>query len=122
MEQSAEESAAAAAELLKTWQDTYQSFYDNLYNAADVLTTVNEKTKITAEEAHGNLEKNTQFYSEMGSNLEYVRDAAEASGVNIGDLLQTLSEMSTSDAAGTIAAIRQDLESLDGNAEDQTAK
>ena len=122
MKQSAEESAAAAAELLETWQDTYQSFYDNLYNAADVLTTVNEKTKITAEEAHGNLEKNTQFYSEMGSNLEYVRDAAEASGVNIGDMLQTLSEMSTSDAAGTIDAIRQDLESLDGNAEAQTAK
>lgn len=122
MEQSAEESAAAAAELLETWQDAYQSFYDNLYNAADVLTTVNEKTKITAEEAHGNLEKNTQFYSEMGSNLEYVRDAAEASGVNIGDMLQTLSEMSTSDAAGTIDAIRQGLESLDGNAEAQTAK
>lgn len=122
MEQSAAESEAAAAELLETWQTAYQSFYDNLYNAANVLTTVNEKTKITAEEAQGNLEKNTQFYSEMGANLEYVRDAAEASGVNIGDLLQTLSEMSTSDAAGTIAAIRQELESLDGNTEAQTAK
>ena len=122
MEESAEESATAAAELLETWQAAYQSFYDNLYNASNVLTTVNEKTKITAEEAQGNLEKNTQFYSEMGSNLEYVRDAAEASGVNIGDLLQTLSEMSTSDAAGTIAAIRQELESLDGNTEAQTAK
>lgn len=122
MEQSAAESEAAAAELLETWQTAYQSFYDNLYNAANVLTTVNEKTKITAEEAQGNLEKNTQFYSEMGSNLEYVRDAADESGVNIGDLLQTLSEMSTSDAAGTIAAIRQELESLDGNTEAQTAK
>ena len=122
MEQSAAESEAAAAELLETWQTAYQSFYDNLYNAANVLTTVNEKTKITAEEAQGNLEKNTQFYSEMGSNLEYVRDAAEESGVNIDGLFQTLSEMSTSDAAGTIAAIRQELESLDGNTEAQTAK
>lgn len=122
MEQSAEEAEAAAAELLETWQTAYQSFYDNLYNAANVLTSVNEKTKITAEEAQGNLEKNTQFYSEMGSNLEYVRDAAEQSGVNIGDLLQALSEMSQSDAAGTIAAIRQEMESLDGNTEAQTAK
>lgn len=122
MEQSAEEAEAAAAELLETWQTAYQSFYDNLYNAANVLTSVNEKTKITAEEAQGNLEKNTQFYSEMGSNLEYVRDAAEQSGVNIGDLLQALSEMSTSDAAGTIAAIRQEMESLDGNTEAQAAK
>ena len=122
MEQSAEEAEAAAAELLETWQTAYQSFYDNLYNAANVLTSVNEKTKITAEEAQGNLEKNTQFYSEMGSNLEYVRDAAEQSGVNIGDLLQALSEMSTSDAAGTIAAIRQEMESLDGNTEAQAEK
>ena len=122
MNQSAAEAEAAATELLETWQAAYQSFYDNLYNAANVLTSVNEKTKITAEEAQGNLEKNTQFYSEMGSNLEYVRDAAEESGVNIDGLLQTLSEMSTSDAAGTIAAIRQELESLDGNTEEQTAK
>lgn len=122
MEETAAESEAAAAELLETWQTAYQSFYDNLYNAANVLTSVNEKTKITAEEAQGNLEKNTQFYSEMGSNLEYVRDAAEESGVNIGDLLQALSEMSTSDAAGTIAAIRQEMESLDGDTEAQAAK
>lgn len=122
MAESAAESEAAAAELLETWQTAYQSFYDNLYNAANVLTSVNEKTKITAQEAQGNLEKNTQFYSEMGSNLEYVRDAAEESGVNIEDLLQALSEMSTSDAAGTIAAIRQEMESLDGDTEAQTAK
>ena len=111
--------------MLDYW-NTYNSIYTGLFNAANVFTQVTEattfgdeeKNQTGAEELRGNLEANTRFYEQYASDLEYVQGAAADAGVDLSALMEILGSMSTEDAAGAIASIREELE-LAGNDEER---
>lgn len=126
MVDSAQSFSDSAQQILASYWNTYNSIYTGLFNAANVFTQVTEATKFGdeeknqtgAEELRGNLEANTRFYEQYASDLEYVQGAAADAGVDLSSLMEILGSMSTEDAAGAIASIRQELE-LAGNDEER---
>ena len=126
MVDSAQSFSDSAQQILASYWNTYNSIYTGLFNAANVFTQVTEATKFGdeeknqtgAEELRGNLEANTRFYEQYASDLEYVQGAAADAGVDLSALMEILGSMSTEDAAGAIASVRQELE-LAGSGEDR---
>lgn len=126
MVDSAQSFSDSAQQILTSYWNTYNSIYTGLFNAANVFTQVTEATKFGdeaknqtgAEELRGNLEANTRFYEQYASDLEYVQGAAADAGVDLSALMEILGSMSTEDAAGAIASVRQELE-LAGSGEDR---
>lgn len=126
MVNSAQSFSNSAQQILANYWDTYNSIYTGLFNAASVFTQAVEATKFGdeeknqtgAEELRGNLEANTRFYEQYASDLEYVQGAAANAGVDLSALMEILGSMSTEDAAGAIASIRDELE-LAGNDEER---
>lgn len=126
MVDSAQSFSDSAQQILASYWDTYNSIYTGLFNAANVFTQATEATKFGdeeknqtgAEELRGNLEANTRFYEQYASDLEYVQGAAADAGVDLSALMEILGSMSTEDAAGAIASIREELE-LAGNDEER---
>ena len=126
MVDSAQSFSDSAQQILTSYWNTYNSIYTGLFNAANVFTQVTEATKFGdaeknqtgAEELRGNLEANTRFYEQYASDLEYVQGAAADAGVDLSALMEILGSMSTEDAAGAIASIREELE-LAGNDEER---
>lgn len=126
MVDSAQSFSDSAQQILTSYWNTYNSIYTGLFNAANVFTQVTEATKFGdeaknqtgAEELRGNLEANTRFYEQYASDLEYVQGAAADAGVDLSALMEILGSMSTEDAAGAIASVRQELE-LAGNDEER---
>lgn len=126
MVDSAQSFSDSAQQILASYWNTYNSIYTGLFNAANVFTQVTEATKFGdeeknqtgAEELRGNLEANTRFYEQYASDLEYVQGAAADAGVDLSALMEILGSMSTEDAAGAIASIREELE-LAGNDEER---
>lgn len=126
MVDSAQSFSDSAQQILASYWDTYNSIYTGLFNAANVFTQVTEattfgdeeKNQTGAEELRGNLEANTRFYEQYASDLEYVQGAAADAGVDLSALMEILGSMSTEDAAGAIASIREELE-LAGNDEER---
>lgn len=126
MVDSAQSFSDSAQQILANYWNTYNSIYTGLFNAANVFTQVTEATKFGdeeknqtgAEELRGNLEANTRFYEQYASDLEYVQGAAADAGVDLSALMEILGSMSTEDAAGAIASIREELE-LAGNDEER---
>lgn len=118
MVDSAQSFSDSAQQILTSYWNTYNSIYTGLFNAAGVLTQVTEATqfgdvengKTGAEELRGNLEANTRFYEQYASDLEYVQGAAADAGVDLSALMEILGSMSTEDAAGAIASVREELE------------
>ena len=126
MVDSAQSFSDSAQQILANYWNTYNSIYTGLFNAANVFTQVTEattfgdaeKNQTGAEELRGNLEANTRFYEQYASDLEYVQGAAADAGVDLSALMEILGSMSTEDAAGAIASVRQELE-LAGSGEDR---
>lgn len=126
MVDSAQSFSDSAQQILASYWNTYNSIYTGLFNAANVFTQVTEattfgdekKNQTGAEELRGNLEANTRFYEQYASDLEYVQGAAADAGVDLSALMEILGSMSTEDAAGAIASIREELE-LAGNDEER---
>lgn len=126
MVDSAQSFSDSAQQILASYWNTYNSIYTGLFNAANVFTQVTEATKFGdeeknqtgAEELRGNLEANTRFYEQYASDLEYVQGAAADAGVDLSAMMEILGSMSTEDAAGAIASVRQELE-LAGSGEDR---
>lgn len=126
MVDSAQSFSDSTQQILTSYWNTYNSIYTGLFNAANVFTQVTEattfgdaeKNQTGAEELRGNLEANTRFYEQYASDLEYVQGAAADAGVDLSALMEILGSMSTEDAAGAIASIRQELE-LAGSGEDR---
>lgn len=126
MVDSAQSFSDSAQQILASYWNTYNSIYTGLFNAANVFTQVTEattfgdekKNQTGAEELRGNLEANTRFYEQYASDLEYVQGAAADAGVDLSALMEILGSMSTEDAAGAIASVRQELE-LAGSGEDR---
>lgn len=126
MVNSAQSFSNSAQQILANYWDTYNSIYTGLFNAASVFTQAAEATKFGdeeknqtgAEELRGTLEANTRFYEQYAADLEYVQGAAADAGVDLSALMETLGSMSTEDAAGAIASIRDELE-LAGNDEER---
>lgn len=118
MVDSAQSFSDSAQQILASYWNTYNSIYTGLFNAAGVLTQITEATqfgdaengKTGAEELRGNLEANTRFYEQYASDLEYVQGAAADAGVDLSALMEILGSMSTEDAAGAIASVREELE------------
>lgn len=123
MVDSAQSFSDSAQQILASYWNTYNSIYTGLFNAAGVLTQVSEATqfgdaengKTGAEELRGNLEANTRFYEKYASDLEYVQGAAADAGVDLSALMEILGSMSTEDAAGAIASVREELENVVGD-------
>ncbi len=123
MVDSAQSFSDSAQQILASYWNTYNSIYTGLFNAAGVLTQVTEATqfgdaengKTGAEELRGNLEANTRFYKQYASDLEYVQGAAADAGVDLSALMEILGSMSTEDAAGAIASVREELENVIGD-------
>lgn len=118
MVDSAQSFSDSAQQILASYWNTYNSIYTGLFNAAGVLTQITEATqfgdlengKTGAEELRWNLESNTRFYEKYASDLEYVQGAAADAGVDLSALMEILGSMSTEDAAGAIASVREELE------------
>lgn len=123
MVDSAQSFSDSAQQILASYWNTYNSIYTGLFNAAGVLTQVTEATqfgdaengKTGAEELRWNLESNTRFYEKYASDLEYVQGAAADAGVDLSALMEILGSMSTEDAAGAIASVREELENVIGD-------
>lgn len=123
MVDSAQSFSDSAQQILASYWNTYNSIYTGLFNAAGVLTQITEATqfgdaengKTGAEELRWNLESNTRFYEKYASDLEYVQGAAADAGVDLSALMEILGSMSTEDAAGAIASVREELENVVGD-------
>lgn len=123
MVDSAQSFSDSAQQILASYWNTYNSIYTGLFNAAGVLTQITEATqfgdpesgKTGAEELRWNLESNTRFYEQYASDLNYVQDAAADAGVDLSALMEILGSMSTEDAAGAIASVREELENVVGD-------
>lgn len=121
MVDSAQSFSDSAQQILASYWTTYNSIYTGLFNAAGVLTQITEATQFAytdelgqdhtgAEHLRQNLEANTLFYEKYASDLEYVQGAAADAGVDLSALMEILGSMSTEDAAGAIASVREELE------------
>ena len=123
MVDSAQSFSDSAQQILANYWNTYNSIYTGLFNAAGALTQITEATqfgdlengKTGAEELRWNLESNTRFYEQYASDLNYVQDAAADAGVDLSALMEFLGSMSTEDAAGAIASVRDELENVVGD-------
>lgn len=107
-----EEYAEAAAEILADFQETYESVYNGLHNAATAFTDVIEPTKVTWENAMENINANAQVLENMDANFNAISEAAGTAGVDISGFSEMLASMSTEDAAGFLSTISGELEGL----------
>ena len=117
-----EEYAAAAQTILEDYQNTYSEIYNGLHNAGSAFTDVVEATEISWGDAQANLKANTELLANMDSNFEYIKQAADSSGVSIDGFSQMLASMSTEDAAGLLAAFRTEIEGVGAGSREATQK
>ena len=117
-----EEYAAAAQTILEDYQNTYSEIYNGLHNAGSAFTDVVEATEISWGDAQANLKANTELLANMDSNFEYIKQAADDSGVSIDGFSQMLASMSTEDAAGLLAAFRTEIEGVGAGSREATQK
>lgn len=107
-----EEYAEAAADILADFQETYESVYNGLHNAATAFTDVIEPTQITWANAMENINANAQVLENMDANFNTISEAAGNAGVDISGFSEMLASMSTEDAAGLLAALASELEAV----------
>lgn len=117
-----EEYAASAAEILADFQETYESVYNGLHNAATAFTDVIEPTKVTWANAMENINANAQVLENMDANFNTISEAAGNAGVDISGFSEMLASMSTEDAAGLLAALSSELEGVAPGSEEAASK
>lgn len=117
-----EEYAEAAADILADFQETYESVYNGLHNAATAFTDVIEPTQITWANAMENINANAQALENMDANFNTISEAAGNAGVDISGFSEMLASMSTEDAAGLLASLTSELEAVAPGSEEAASK
>lgn len=97
---------------LNDYLDTYESIYDGIHNVAGAFTSVTEATEITWAKAMENIAANTALLNGMDDNFEYISRAASDARIDITGFSEMLASMSTEDAAGLLASLRAELETV----------
>lgn len=103
--------------IIENWFSVYDTVYNGLYNASTAFTDVAKATEMSYQGIMDTLDANIAFNERYTDSLNYITDAAESTGVNIGDLNAYLSGMSTTDAAGAMEAIRAQIEAAGDDSE-----
>lgn len=98
--------------ILNDYLDTYESIYDGIHNVAGAFTSVTEATEITWAKAMENIAANTALLNGMDENFEYISRAANDARIDITGFSEMLASMSTEDAAGLLASLRTELETV----------
>lgn len=98
--------------IMDDYLDTYESIYDGIHNVAGAFTSVTEATEITWAKAMENIAANTALLNGMDDNFEYISRAASDARIDISGFSEMLASMSTEDAAGLLASLRTELETV----------
>lgn len=118
-----------AKQIMVDYWNIYNSIYTNFFNASTLFTQKMEATDFSykikdsngketgqtvtgAQHLRETVEANTRFYEQYAADLKFVQDAAADADTDLSALNQVLASMDTEEAAGTLAAIRKELESV----------
>lgn len=121
--------ADSAKQIMVDYWNTYNSIYTNFFNASTLFTQKMEATDFSykikdsngketgqtvtgAQHLRETVEANTRFYEQYAADLKFVQDAAADADTDLSALNQVLASMDTEEAAGTLAAIREELEGV----------
>ena len=121
--------ADSAKQIMVDYWNTYNSIYTNFFNASTLFTQKMEATDFSykikdsngketgqtvtgAQHLRETVEANTRFYEQYAADLKFVQDAAADADTDLSALNQVLASMDTEEAAGTLAAIRKELEGV----------
>ncbi len=121
--------ADSAKQIMVDYWNTYNSIYTNFFNASTLFTQKMEATDFSykvkdsngketgqtvtgAQNIRETVEANTRFYEQYAADLKFVQDAAADADTDLSALNQVLASMDTEEAAGTLAAIREELEGV----------